>query len=262
MYHLPAMKLNFHVTGNGEPLILLHGLLGSHHNLLPHAERLARHFRVFTPDHRNHGGSPHCDEMNYDALVADLIGFMSGHGLARASFLGHSMGGKTAMHLAQQHPDRVDKLVVVDIAPKEYPPRFAPVLGAMLSLDLKKYQSRSEVDAALAGVVESKTMREFLLKNVSSDASGRLEWKPNLGALQANYDRLRSALPLRGSFSGPSLFVSGGRSDYLVEADLELIRRMFPNAKLSTIPDAGHWVHAEAPEEFGRVVDGFLTGSS
>lgn len=256
------MKLNFHVTGKGEPLILLHGLLGSSHNLLPHAERLAARFRVFAPDHRNHGGSPHSDEMNYDVLAADVLGFMSEHGIVRASVLGHSMGGKTAMHLAQQNPDRVDKLMVVDISPREYPPRFAPVLDAMLSIDLKKCQRRSDVDAALAGVVESKTMRQFLLKNVTSDVSGTLSWKVNLHALRANYDQLRSALPARGCFNGPSLFVSGGRSDYLLEADMELIRRMFPRAELKAIADAGHWVHAEAPEEFIQVVENFLVGTN
>ena len=253
------MKLHFHEAGTGEPLILLHGLLGSHHNMLPQAERFSEHFRVFALDHRNHGASPHTDEFDYDVMAADVMQFMYDQNISRARFIGHSMGGKAAMRLAQLHPHAVERLVVVDMSVHEYPPRYAAMLDAMLSLDLKTFQQRNEIDVALEPVVASKTMRQFLLKNVGRDAYGTLYWKPNLRAIRQNYDRIRGMLPAGKPNVGPALFVRGAKSDYVRATDLKLIRATFPRAELETIEDAGHWVHAEAPEKFNKLVGAFLT---
>lgn len=252
------MKLHFHECGSGEPVILLHGLLGSHHNWLPQAEKLSDKFRVFTLDHRNHGQSPHADEFNYDVMAADILGFMREQNISRARFIGHSMGGKAAMRLAQLHPDTVERLVVVDMSVHEYPPRYAAMLDAMIALDLSAHKQRNEIDVALEPVVASKTMRQFLLKNVGRDASGTLFWKPNLRAIRQNYDRIRGALPAGKTYGGPALFVRGAKSDYVRATDLDLIRATFPCAELETIEDAGHWVHAEAPEKFNKLVGVFL----
>lgn len=255
----PKMKLHFHETGTGEPLILLHGLLGSHHNLLPQAENFAKRFRVFALDHRNHGLSPHADEFDYDVMAEDVMKFMRNQKLSQARFMGHSMGGKVAMRLAQLYPDAVARLVVVDMSVHEYPPRYAAMLDAMLALDLAAFKQRNEIDVALEPVVASKTMRQFLLKNVGRDASGALFWKPNLHAIRANYDRIRGALPTGKPYDGPTLFVRGANSDYVRATDLGLIRATFPRAELETIENAGHWVHAEAPEKFNALVGAFLT---
>ena len=253
-----TMKLNFHESGQGEPLILLHGLLGSHHNWMPLADKFAAHFRVFALDHRNHGASPHADDFDYDVMVADVLEFMDGQKISRAHFIGHSMGGKAAMRLAQLHPTVVERLVVADMSVHEYPPRYAALLDAMLALDLSRFSQRNEVDAALEPVVPSKTMRQFLLKNVGRDAAGALFWKPNLTSIRKNYDRIRGALPVAGQFGGPVLFIRGAKSDYVRVSDLDLIRATFPRAELMTIEDAGHWVHSEAPALFYELVSKFF----
>jgi pimeloyl-ACP methyl ester carboxylesterase len=145
------------------------------------------------------------------------------------------------------------------MSPREYPPRYDGLLDAMLALDLSTFRHRSEVDVALAAAVPDKTIRQFLLKNLDRDAAGLLFWKPNLAAIRANYHRVREALPTTPPFPGPTLFVRGGVSDYISSADFGLIHQMFPNAEMQTIASAGHWVHAEAPAEFPRIVSRFLS---
>jgi pimeloyl-ACP methyl ester carboxylesterase len=253
------MKLYFHESGSCEPVILLHGLLGSHHNWLTQAEKLSSLFRVFALDHRNHGQSPHAAEFNYDAMARDVLAFMREQDIGKARIVGHSMGGKVAMRLAQLHPEVVDRIVVADMSVHSYPPRYTAMLDAMLALDLNQFQQRNEVDIALEPVVASKTMRQFLIKNLGRDAAGTFFWKPNLPAIRSNYDRIRSALPEAQPVDCPALFIRGAKSDYVRETDLELIRQSFPKAELKTIEDAGHWVHAEAPEKFNELLLDFLT---
>ena len=253
------MKLHFHSCGSGEPVILLHGLLGSHHNWLPQAEKLSGKFHVFTLDHRNHGQSPHADEFNYDAMATDVLAFMQEQNISSALIIGHSMGGKVAMRLSQLHPETVERMVVADMSVHSYPPRYAAMLDAMITMDLSQFQQRSEVDVALEPVVASKTMRQFLIKNLGHDAAGKLFWKPNLAAIRANYDRIRSALPPANAVACPALFIRGAKSDYIRAEDLDLIKASFPNAELTTIEEAGHWVHAEAPEKFNELVSAFLS---
>jgi esterase len=254
------MHLHFTELGAGGPLIVLHGLLGSHQNLLPACRRFAAHFHVFAVDQRNHGHSPHHDVMHYEALAEDVVRFMDTHGLASAHVLGHSMGGKTAMHLALHHPQRVDKLVVVDMSPRAAGPRFEKLLQALRDLNPAQLRSRQEADAKLAATVTDEAVRLFLLKNLIPDGDGGYRWRVHLEAIHANYDRLREAVHGAIPFTGPTLFLRGERSDYIGAEDLAAIHGLFPTAEIAVVPGAGHWVHADAPEPFAEAVIAFLKG--
>ena len=247
--------------GAGPPLIILHGLLGSSDNWRTLSRAVfGAHFEVFTVDQRNHGRSPHSDVFDYPAMVEDLAAFMDARGLAAARLLGHSMGGKTAMHFALTYPERVEALLVVDIAPKAYSPRHTALLEALRALDLAAYRTRAEIDAALRPQIPSDGIRNFLLKNLQRDGQGGYGWKMNLDVIYRHYDRLNGVMEADGTFEGPTLFVRGGASDYVADEDTELIISFFPEAEIVTIDGAGHWVHAEKPQEFGEVVLGFLGG--
>lgn len=254
------MQLHFTTLGAGEPLLLLHGLLGSHQNLLPASRRFAERFQVFAIDQRNHGHSPHHDEMNYPALADDLARLMDRHKLATAHVLGHSMGGKTAMQFALNHAGRVRQLVVVDMSPCAYGPRFARLLQNLRELHPERFQTRPEADRALASSVPEEALRAFLLKNLMPAEHGGYRWRINLEAIADNYDHLRQAIRSDQPFNGEALFLLGGKSDYVGEADRAAILQLFPRAQFESIPGAGHWVHAEKPAEFAGAVLKFLAG--
>lgn len=255
-----TVALHFRVLGSGPPVVLLHGLLGSHHNLLPIAEKLAAQFRVYAVDHRNHAASPHAEEFNYDLMAADLGAFLAQHQLPRASLLGHSMGGKVAMRFAQLHSEVVERLVVADMSPRAYPLLHAELLEVMAELDLSRFRQRREIEQALESVATEKSTRQFLLKNVGQDSAGGFCWRPNMRGIRDSYPGLSAALPPDQSYAGPTLFIRGERSDYIRDDDLGLIRQLFPRALVRTIPKAGHWVHADAPEEFSTLCRDFLLG--
>lgn len=253
-------QLHFTTLGAGEPLLLLHGLLGSHQNLLPASRQFAEHFQVFAIDQRNHGHSPHHDEMNYPAMADDIARFMDTHGLASAHVLGHSMGGKTAMQFALNHADRVRKLIVVDMAPRAYGPRFANLLQALRELHPERFTTRHEADVALAPRVPEASLRQFLLKNLKHDGQGGFCWRIHLEAIADNYDHLRQAIHATAPFTGKTLFLLGGNSDYVTETDQNAIKELFAEVRFESIPGAGHWVHAEKPMEFTKAVLSFLRG--
>jgi pimeloyl-ACP methyl ester carboxylesterase len=252
------MELHFRTLGDGPPLIILHGLLGSLHHWLPLARKFAERFKVFAVDQRNHGLSPHSPEFGYDHMARDLHEFMNAQGLTSAHVLGHSMGGKTAMQFALLYPDQVEKLVVVDISPKAHVPRQTGTIQALRALDLGKFRHRGEMDTALAASVPDEELRQFLLTNVTRDKSGAFHWKANLSAIWENRRLLGAGLQAGQPCNKSALFIRGGKSDYVSDADLILIRQMFPQAVVQTIPEAGHWVHVDAPEEFLRLVMEFL----
>lgn len=251
------MQLHFQTYGRGEPLIILHGLLGSLDNWHSTSQKLAEHFQVWAVDQRNHGHSPHSPEMSYAIMAEDIRDFMQAHGVARAHLLGHSMGGKTAMQLALLHPKRVTKLIVADIAPRAYSPRHDRMLAGLLALDPAAFASRHEMEAALAPWVADLATRRFLLKNVAR-AGGGFQWRIGLREIHRNYGRLGAALTGERPFAGPALFLRGEQSDYLRETDLPLIRALFPRAQMRTIPHSGHLLHAENPAAFLEAVMGFL----
>ncbi len=254
------MELFYNQYGNsGSPFILLHGLLGAHGNWHTLSRTAFRDVaRVYAVDQRNHGRSPHADAMDYPTLATDLRRFIDRHDLAPAAVLGHSMGGKAAMQTALSYPERVDRLIVVDMAPKGYPPHHTELLDALARIDPTAYDGRDEIDDVLAEDVPSWPIRQFLLKNLDYDGE-TYTWRMNLDAIRAHYDDITAALPRTSTYEGPVLFVRGGASDYVADADREAIRTRFPNAELVTIDGAGHWVHADAPDALADAVTDFLT---
>ena len=252
------MKLHFKETGQGRAVVLLHGLFGSSDNWHPIARRLAQDFQVFALDQRNHGQSPHSNEMNYPLMAADVNRFMAACGLDAALVIGHSMGGKTAMQLALQFPERVEKLVVADMAPRAYAPAHEKIFAALLALDLPRFQTRQQIEDALAPEVPNLVLRRFLLKNLGRNDAGEFFWKINLRGLAENYLRLGQSLAVPAPFKKPALFIRGGKSNYLKPEDEPLIRELFPQAQIQTIAAASHWVHADEPAEFLRRLLDFL----
>jgi pimeloyl-ACP methyl ester carboxylesterase len=252
------MRLHFKKSGQGKAVILLHGLFGSADNWHFVAQRLAERFHVFAVDQRNHGQSPHDDEMDYPLMAADVENFFIAQKIASAFVIGHSMGGKTAMQFALQFPNRVEKLVVADMAPRAYSPAHAPIFAALLALDLPAFQTRQQLEDALAPAIPDLALRRFLLKNLGRNDNGAFYWKMNLSGLAKNYPQLCAALNWEIPFTKPTLFLRGGKSKYISAADEPEIFRLFPAAKIQTIAGANHWVHADAPEEFLKLVLDFL----
>jgi esterase len=252
------MQLHCKQLGHTEPLVLLHGLFGSGDNWLGVAPKFAERFRVFMPDLRNHGLSPHCKEMDYPLMAADVAELLAAAGAARASLVGHSMGGKTAMQMALDFPQCVDKLVVVDIAPRASPRTHDDIFRALDALDLAAFKTRQQIEDAFAAEIPSLNLRRFLLKSAARDDGGKFSWKMDLRSLAENYDKLCSAVGEGGTYAGPALFLRGGLSKFVCEEDETEIRRQFPAADIETIASAGHWVHADAPEEFVQRTLAFL----
>jgi pimeloyl-ACP methyl ester carboxylesterase len=252
------MQLHFKQLGHGEPLVLLHGLFGSGDNWFGVAPKLAEKFHVFAPDLRNHGHSPHHAEMDYPLMAADVEKFFAAQKIENACVIGHSMGGKVAMRFALDFPARVKKLVVVDMAPRAYKRSHDHIFDALLALDLASFQVRRQIEEALAAKIPSLNLRRFLLKNLGRDGRGKFAWKMNLRGVAENYSRLGEVLSLQNHFDKPALFIRGGKSDYINAADEIEIRRLFPAAQIETVAAAGHWLHADAPEEFVRLVLDFI----
>lgn len=252
------MKLFFRQMGEGQPLIILHGLFGSSDNWLTIGKALSEIYRVYLIDQRNHGQSPHSEEFNYLAMADDLKQFIEANNISNPIILGHSMGGKTAMQYAVNNPESWDKLVVVDIAPKSYPVHHDSILEGLESLNLKELSSRNEADNSLSEYVPEFGIRQFLLKNLSRDVDG-FKWKINLPVISKNIEIIGEGLNGRLGKSKPVLFIRGENSNYIKETDFTLIDESFPGAQIQTIEKAGHWVHAEQPEHFLSSLKTFLS---
>lgn len=242
------------------PLVILHGMLGSSRNWQTAGRELARQFHVRALDLRNHGESFHAREMSYPAMAGDVIAWMDAQGLERAHLVGHSMGGKTAMRLAVDHPLRVAKLVVVEIAPKAYPRSHGLNFGAMARLDVAAIRSRQEAEEQLAADVTDWAMRKFLLTNLERNPHGPgFRWSINLPALTEALPILEeNSLAPGERFDGDALFVLGGRSRYFLPEDEPAARAFFPYARFETIPESGHNPHFDTREAFVRSVSEFL----
>jgi pimeloyl-ACP methyl ester carboxylesterase len=252
------MQLHFKQLGHGEPLVLLHGLFGQSDNWFGVAPKLAEKFHVLMPDLRNHGHSPHHPEMDYPLMAADVEKFFTAHKIESAHVIGHSMGGKVAMRFALDFPARMKKLVVVDMVPRAYKRVHDKIFTALLALDLGSFQTRQQIEDALAPEIPSLNLRRFLLKNLGRDDHGKFFWKMNLRGVAENYSRLGEVLSAKRHFDGPTLFIRGGKSDYIAASDETEILKLFPAAEIQTIETANHWVHADAPEEFVRLALDFL----
>ena len=246
------------VYGEGAPLIILHGLFGMGDNWTTHAKYWASlGWEVHAVDQRNHGKSPHHGVHSYDVMAADLEAYMDERGLNTAVVLGHSMGGKTAMHFAVSRPERVQALVVVDIAPKAYPIHHQGYINAMKSIDFNTIHSRGAVDAILAKSVDNAGIRQFFMKSLHWKTKEKLAFRFNLDALEDQLQEVGTPLEF-GYFDRPTLFIAGGASGYITADDEDAILDHFPSAHIETIANAGHWVHAEAREPFSKSVVEFL----
>lgn len=255
------MKLFFRRMGQGNPVIILHGFLGLSDNWVTFGRQLAGDFEVFIPDLRNHGQSPHDPLMNFPVLVKDLHEMMEELDLKNVSLIGHSLGGKVAMEFALQYPDLLEKLVIVDIALKEYPPNMEHqmLIHAMNGVDFSGVRSRSDVDKQLEPNVHSLKLRQFLLKNVYWKDKHTLAWRLNLPVLNDSLPCILERVPEGKVFNKPVLLIRGGLSGYVTDADLPELLKQFPRTSVKTIASASHWVHADAPGEFYDQVHEFLT---
>ena len=240
-------------------LVILHGLFGSSDNWHNIAQQLANDFRVVTVDLRNHGSSPHHPEMNYQVMAQDVVGLVEHLFQGEAvHLLGHSMGGKVAMQVAGLRPDIIKKLVVADIAPKAYRPSHTEIISAMKSLQLSEYSRRSEAEEELKKYIKNPSIALFILKNIERVKTGGYQWKINLPVIESNYESIIGPVKQDWPFSSPTLFIKGEQSDYISEQDELTIPEEYLQAEFSTISNAGHWIHADNPQEFLAVLKDFL----
>jgi len=254
------MKLFFRKYGEGQPLIILHGVLGVSDNWVTIGRRLAQKFTVFIPDQRNHGQSPHSDTLNYYVLADDLIEFMEDHQIRNPILIGHSMGGKVAMKIALEYPQRISKLVVIDISPRRYPSRqeHIEIIQAMKEVNFDQVSSREEVDKIIAGKIRSEKIRLFILKNLYRIGRKRFGWRLNIEGIYRNIDAVAEPIDTAFKFDKPCLFIRGENSGYVRDEDIEPIVQFFPHAIVETIHDASHWLHAEKPDELCAILSNFL----
>lgn len=254
------MKLFFRHYGQGQPVIILHGIFGVSDNWVTIGKKLAEKFSVYIPDQRNHGQSPHSVTFNYYALADDLLEFIREHKLEKPIIIGHSMGGKVAMTFALEHPDIVEKLVVVDISPRKYPGRniHFDMINAMMAVDFDTVETREDVENQLLESIPNKRIRLFVMKSLYRKTRHTFDWRLNLEAISANMDFVFDGVESTDSYQKPTLFIRAGVSDYIQDSDTPLIKELFPNAKIQIIDDASHWVHADNPEELCRLFSLFL----
>lgn len=245
------LALHFECHGAGQPLVILHGLFGSGRNWRSVANALAGEHEVYCVDLRNHGHSPHAPVMDYDALAADCAALLERLNLREVSLVGHSMGGKTAMTLALAHAQRLSRLIIVDIAPVAYADSHTALIEAMLALPLDRIKRRADADALLAPAIPAPSIRLFLLQNLEFEA-GTARWRINLPVLKREMAKLVGAIPAAAHAvcAMPSIFIRGGRSDRVLDRHIPVISRYFPRHEIVTIPQAGHWPHAETPAAF------------
>ncbi len=243
---------------SGTPVVVMHGLFGSGRNWMTAARRLADQHRVFAFDLRNHGTSPHTDTMSYLEMAEDVRATIESLGVGPVALVGHSMGGKTAMLTALQFPHVVERLAVVDAAPVAYPPAFVEYAHAMRDADLSSVQRRADVDAQLVAAVPNPGTRAFLLQNLVLDSSGA-RWRPNLPVIEAALPAISGWPTVEGlTYDGPTLFIYGGKSDYVQQDHRATIASYFPQVRYAEVPEAGHWVHAERLDDFLAVLAPFL----
>lgn len=253
------MKLHANIEGKGFPLFILHGFLGMGDNWKTLGKSYAAEgFQVHLIDQRNHGRSPHSEQFNYEILASDIKEYAEEKRIDRFSVIGHSMGGKTAMQLACRYPSLVEKLLVADIAPKYYAPHHQPILDGLTKLQEANLTSRNQADDLLSEFILEKGIRLFLLKNLYRKEKSKYGLRVNLNALKLNIDEIGKSLPSDANFSGDTLFLKGDRSNYIQELDKNLIKSHFPKAKIETITNAGHWLHAEQKDRFFNKSISFL----
>ena len=254
------MKLNYKKIGeSGQTIVILHGVFGSLDNWATVSKSIAdAGYVVYLVDQRNHGRSPHSDEFTYEAMAADLAEFIEDHKLEKPILVGHSMGGKTVMQYAETYPGTYDKLVIVDIGPKAYPPHHQQLIEGLNALPVSEIEDRHQADTLFSTYEPNLGVRQFLLKNLYRSDTGAFAWRFNLPVLTKFQANVGAEIPRLRQITEPTLFIRGAGSGYLRDEDWEGIQAMFPNAELVTIPKSGHWVHAEQPKAFVEALTSFL----
>lgn len=254
------MNLFYRQMGEGQPVIILHGIFGISDNWVTIGRRLAEKFEVFILDQRNHGQSPHSSTFNYYSLVDDLYEFIENHQLVNPIIIGHSMGGKVAMNFALDNPAKVEKLIVVDISTRHYPARqeHLEIIRAMLSVDFDAVSNRNEIEEIISSSVKSSRIQMFIMKNLYRIGKNRFSWRLNVKNIYENIDNVFEGISSPYTFEKPSLFIKGGKSDYIIDEDIDPILKKFPLAQFKTIEGASHWVHADNPDELCANFSEFL----
>lgn len=250
------------IEGSGQPLVIMHGFLGMSDNWKTLGVQFAAEgFEVHLLDLRNHGRSFHSEDFSYEIMAQDVYDYCKANNLTNIDIIGHSMGGKVAMLLATTYPELIRKLIVADIGPKFYSPHHQDILRGLNSVDFSTKPSRNEVDAILATHIPDFGTRQFLLKSLYWQEPGQLAFRFNLAVFNQKIDQIGKALPENAVAVMPTLFIRGGNSNYILDEDIEEIQNHFPNMQLQTIPNAGHWLHAENPALFYQFCIDFLTSN-
>jgi pimeloyl-ACP methyl ester carboxylesterase len=253
------MKLFFKKTGEGKPLIILHGLFGLGDNWGTLAKEYASvGFAVYLVDLRNHGRSPHSEDFSYPLMAEDVFELMQEENMPRADFIGHSMGGKVLMFFSAMHAGRIDRMVIADMAPRYYPPHHQAILSALHSVDLARITTRREAEEKLRDALKDEAVIQFLLKNLYWKEEGRLDWRFYLPGIERNMEKTGIAFQPDHEINSRVLFLRGENSGYIGARDEIEIRKIFPHAQVDTIKGAGHWVHAEKPKEFFEKTNRFI----
>lgn len=250
-------KLHYQQQGSGIDIILIHGLLGSLENLNMVAKSLKDNYRVTNIDVRNHGLSFHENSMTYRELAQDIVTLMEDIGIESSHILGHSMGGKIAMELALEHSEKVEKLIVADIAPVSYPSHHAHIIEGLQSINVENIKSRKDADNQLSTFVDEVGIRQFLLRNLVIK-DGKFNFKCNLDNIEKCYQQIMMKYQGDQKFTGETLFIKGGNSTYITTDHRDIIKQLFPNSRAKIIQGAGHWLHAEKPTAFNKIVKDFL----
>ncbi len=243
---------------NETPLLIFHGLFGLLDNWQSLGMKFAETRAVHLIDLRNHGRSFHSETMNYQAFADDILAYLAFHKIEKCILLGHSLGGKAVMEFAIKNPEKVEKLIVADIAPKAYPPHHQSIIKALQSVDFSKIEKRSEVEAVLQQYIPEISVRQFLLKSVYRKDDETYDFRFNINSIAQNYSNLIENSISDIIFNKPTIFIRGGNSHYISDEDFHFIQKQFTNAILETIPNAGHWLHAENPEKFFEITQNFI----
>lgn len=253
------IKLNYKKLGQGDPLIVLHGLFGSLDNWVTLGRQWAEDFTVYLVDMRNHGKSPHTESHSIPAMAKDIKEFIQNHHINKPVILGHSMGGKAAMELALTHPDIIRALIIVDIGAQAYPPSHDVIFKAIRSVDLDKVESRKDIEKKLGKFIQDKGIIFFISKNIERTKEG-YRWKMNIDTLERDYKEILKDINAGRFFDKPTLLLRGEKSGYVTPENINLLRQLFPYIKIETIAGTGHWLHAEKSDEVEEKVREFMEG--
>lgn len=251
--------LHSKITGDkAQHLLIFHGLFGQSDNWATLSKQFAENYTVHAIDLRNHGRSFHSEDMSFEAMTDDLLQYLNHYNIEKSDLIGHSLGGRVVIEFSYKHPERVNKLIVADMAPKAYPPHHQGILKALNSVDFNLVEKRSDVEDVLKQYIPDMGTRQFLLKNVYHADENKYAFRFNLKTLTESYNQMVGGDLTNGIFEGETLFLKGEKSNYILPEDEEMILQHFPKAKIETISNAGHWIHAENPSEFFQKSMAFL----